>query len=64
MAVPFTPVPGSRLIALDGPARAMLVAALAQLAKQSQASSIHLLYFPDDEAPAVESQRWLARQGV
>ncbi len=64
VAVPFTPVPGSRLMALDGPARDMLLAALAQLAKQSQASSIHLLFFADDEAPAVESRRWLARQGV
>ena len=64
VAVPFTPVPGSRLMAVDEAARLTLLAALAELAKQAQASSIHLLFHAPDEAPAINAQRWLVRQGV
>ncbi|MDH4391542.1 MAG: GNAT family N-acetyltransferase [Aquabacterium sp.] len=64
VAVPFTPVPGSRLLAVDEPARHTLLAGLAQVAEDEEASSVHLLFHEPDEAPAVEAQGWLARQGV
>ena len=64
VAVPFTPVPGTRLMAVDDAARHSLLAGLAQAARQAQASSIHLLFHDDVEAPAIEAQRWLVRRGV
>ena len=64
VAVPFTPVPGSRLMATDEPARLLLLNAIAQLAEQEQASSIHLLFHAEAETPAIAEQQWLVRQGV
>ena len=63
-AVPFTPVPGSRLLARDEPARRALLQALKQVAQQFKLSSVHLL-FPDaaDEA-AARAEGWLMRSGV
>ena len=69
VAVPFTPVPGSRLLAVDAPTRSALLAALGQLARQHKASSVHLLFHDDADALAVEApapadQAWLVRHGV
>ena len=64
VAVPFTPVPGTRLLALDDAARASLLAGLAGLAEDERASSMHVLFHPPDEGPALAAQGWLARQGV
>ena len=64
VAVPFTPVPGSRLLARDEPSRQLLLAALAQLARQEKASSIHLLFHTEDETPAITAADWLDRHGV
>ena len=65
VAVPFTPVPGSRLLAADEPARGALLAGLAQVARAEKASSIHLLFHNDAEAPQVAGQPgWMERGGV
>ena len=64
VAVPFTPVPGSRLMAVDAAARHTLLAGLAQVAEDEGASSIHLLFHEPDETPAIQARGWLARQGV
>ena len=64
VAVPFTPVPGSRLLAADEAARQRLLDGLAQVADDEDASSIHLLFHDQTEAPAIQSRGWLARQGV
>ena len=64
VAVPFTPVPGSRLLAADAAARASLLDGLAQAADEAQASSIHLLFHDEAEIPALQARGWLARQGV
>ena len=69
VAVPFTPVPGSRLLAVDAPTRRALLAALGQLARQHKASSVHLLFHDDADAQAVDApapadQAWLVRHGV
>lgn len=63
-AVPFTPVPGSRLLATDASVRRMLVDALQALAQQAGLSSVHLL-FPDPlDAQTAREAGWLMRSGV
>ncbi len=58
-AVPYTPVPGPRLLAADASAREALLDAALQEAEASGASSWHLL-FPDDNDRALLAQRGLA----
>jgi predicted N-acyltransferase len=63
-AVPFTPVGGSRLIAVDAPARAALAQALVQLARDSGLSSLHLLLAPPAQIELLRAQGCVVRQGV
>ena len=49
IAVPFTPVPGSRLLARDANARALLVQAVCQWCEQENVSSAHLLFSSADD---------------
>ena len=44
VAVPFTPVPGARLLARDAAGRALLAQALVAWCKESELSSLHLLF--------------------
>ncbi len=65
-AVPFTPVPGSRLLAADDAVRRTLLAALIALARQESASSAHLL-FPDAHEASLlsaEDSGYMPRQAV
>ncbi|GAB4039906.1 MAG: GNAT family N-acetyltransferase [Rubrivivax sp.] len=63
-AVPFTPVPGTRLLAEDGAARSALAQALRELAQRAEVSSLHLL-FPDAvDREAAARAGWLLREGV
>lgn len=52
VGVPFTPVPGPRLLAADAPARAALVQALLLHMRQEALSSLHLLFVSDQDAQA------------
>jgi uncharacterized protein len=63
LAVPYSPVPGPRLLARDEPSRRALGAALPAAAERLGVSSIHLNFLPEAEA-AVLPDRWLARQDV
>jgi hypothetical protein len=63
-AVPFTPVPGSRLLAVDDTARDVLLQALLALARQQGLSSAHLLFLSDADRAACERAGWLLREGV
>jgi predicted N-acyltransferase len=63
-AVPFTPVPGSRLLAHDAAARAALARGLLQLAQESGVSSLHLLYPDAVDRAALADAGWLMREGV
>ena len=63
-AVPFTPVPGSRLLAVDDTARDVLLQALLALARQQGLSSAHLLFLSDADRVACERAGWLLREGV
>lgn len=63
-AVPFTPVPGTRLMAVDEAARDLLVQAIGAFARQAKLSSAHLLYFDETDRAAFERAGWLLREGV
>ena len=63
-AVPFTPVPGSRLLAVDDAARDLLLQALLALARQQGLSSAHLLFLSDADRAACERAGWMLREGV
>lgn len=63
-AVPFTPVPGTRLLARDGEARTLLVRALHALALDSKRSSAHVLFVDEADRQAFQAAGWLIREGV
>ena len=64
VAVPFTPVPGSRLLARDAQARALLAQALRALARETQASSLHVLFGDEADQSALAEAGCMARPGV
>jgi len=63
-AVPFTPVPGSRLMARDTADRNALVAAMAALVEQGKLSSAHVLFLSTADRVAFEEAGWMIRHGV
>lgn len=63
-AIPFTPIPGARLMARDDRARAALIDALLEHAQASGLSSLHVLFPPEHEADALRERGLLIRQGV
>jgi predicted N-acyltransferase len=64
VAVPFTPVPGARLLARDTQARAALVRALLRWCEQSGLSSLHLLFAGDTDAAACADAGLMLRHTV
>ncbi len=64
VAIPFTPVPGTRLLAETRPARQALVEALEQLARAWQLSSLHLLFAREDDLTVTSEHGWLTRETV
>jgi hypothetical protein len=63
-AVPFTPVPGSRLLARDDAAREALVQGLVTFARTAGLSSAHVLFFSEADRAAFERAGWLLRENV
>ncbi|PMS14852.1 GNAT family N-acetyltransferase [Trinickia dabaoshanensis] len=63
-AVPFTPVQGTRLLAVDDAARRRLAATLVALAEQSDVSSLHVLFPTEQEADALAQMGMMRRQGI
>lgn len=63
-AVPFTPVPGSRLLALDPAAREALLKALLEVAQAQKLSSLHLLFTSADDRTACDALGLMQRQTV
>jgi uncharacterized protein len=63
-AVPFTPVPGTRLLARDAECRVMMLQGLLQFARKTGLSSAHLLFLSDDDRAACEQAGWLLRENV
>ena len=64
IAVPFTPVPGSRLLARDERARAALVRALVGLSQQWNLSSLHLLFGAEEDMAACSEAGLMLRHTV
>ncbi|MBD8632248.1 N-acetyltransferase [Oxalobacteraceae sp. CFBP 8755] len=63
-AIPFTPVAGSRLLAVDAAARAALIDVLTATQSATEVSSTHILFPPEDEAQALKDAGFLLRSGV
>jgi len=63
-AIPFTPVRGARLMAVDETARAGLLAALQALQQEGEHSSTHILYPPPEQAQQLADAGFLLRSGV
>jgi predicted N-acyltransferase len=64
VASPFTPVPGTRLLARDGAARRALASALVGWCRKEKLSSLHLLFCDDDDAAACEQAGLMLRHNV
>lgn len=62
IAVPFTPVPGRRLLLGDDTSPATLIAALEAMTLQNHLSSAHATFVSADQLGAFEAAGWLVRQ--
>lgn len=63
-AVPFTPVPGSRLLAGSDAARDALLQVVLRLAQRNELSSVHLLFISEADRAACARAGWLLRESV
>ena len=63
-AVPFTPVPGSRLLARSAAGRQVLLQTMAELARTQGWSSAHLLFMDDADRDAAQAAGWQIRETV
>ncbi|MEO7787066.1 MAG: GNAT family N-acetyltransferase [Sphingomicrobium sp.] len=61
IAVPFTPVPGRRLL---GARSAALIGAAEAIVTQNGLSSAHATFIAPEEVAAFEGARWLIRDGI
>ena len=64
VAVPFTPVPGARLLARNAAERVLLVKALVAWCEQENLSSLHLLFAADEDVSACEEAGLMLRHTV
>jgi predicted N-acyltransferase len=63
-AVPFTPVPGPRLLARDAAARELLLRAMTQIVRDTGLSSAHVLFLDEAERDAAGRAGWMLRSTV
>jgi hypothetical protein len=61
IAVPFTPVPGQRLLARDPTLAPALIAAAEQVVRANRLSSAHATFIDQAEVPLFEQAGWLIR---
>jgi predicted N-acyltransferase len=64
IAVPFTPVPGTRLMARDAQARAALVQAVIAWCERTGVSSLHVLFAADTDLVACAEAKMMQRDTV
>lgn len=64
MAVPFTPVPGTRMLARDPDTRRALLTQVVAWCEQNGMSSLHALFAAEDDMSALTSQQLMPRQTV
>jgi uncharacterized protein len=63
-ALPFTPVPGTRLMARDSAARLFLARTIRALADQEGRSSAHVLFIDEADCIALQQAGFMVREGV
>ncbi len=63
-SIPFTPVPGQRLLAGSSEIRAQLIAEALRFAQEMSVSSLHCLFPPEMEAREMEAKSMMLRHGV
>jgi predicted N-acyltransferase len=63
-AVPFTPVAGPRLLAVDAAARAALIEVLSATQRATEVSSTHILFPPEEHARQLQEAGFMLRSGV
>ena len=64
IAVPFTPVPGTRLMARDDESRALLVQAVCQWCESQGVSSVHVLFASGDDIRTSADEGLMLRHTV
>lgn len=64
VAVPFTPVPGPRLLLRDAAAAPALIAAIEAVTDRHDMSSAHATFVSTDQVPVFEAAGWLIRAGI
>jgi predicted N-acyltransferase len=64
IAVPFTPVPGTRLLARDAAARQALLQAVLAWCRRQKLSSLHLLFAADEDIAACREAGLMLRHTV
>lgn len=64
VAVPFTPVPGPRLLLRDPALAPALIAGIEAVTDQNQLSSAHVTFVAEDQLPWFEQAGWLVRAGM
>jgi predicted N-acyltransferase len=63
-AVPFTPVAGPRLLAVDAQARSALIDVLQATQRATEVSSTHILFPPEEHARQLAQAGFMLRSGV
>jgi hypothetical protein len=63
-AIPFTPVAGPRLMAVDAAARAALLEVLVATQGAAEVSSTHVLFPPEEQARQLQDAGFMLRSGV
>ena len=64
IAPPFTPVPGSRLLARDADSRQILLKAVIAWCEKENLSSLHLLFCSDDDVETCKAESLMLRHTV
>jgi uncharacterized protein len=64
IAPPFTPVPGSRLLARDADSRQILLKAVIAWCEKENLSSLHLLFCSDDDVETCKAEALMLRHTV
>jgi predicted N-acyltransferase len=64
ISVPFTPVPGTRLLARNSQERTLLIQATLEQAKQAGLSSVHVLFASEDDLECCERAGLMLRHTV
>lgn len=63
-AIPFTPIPGTRLFSHDPLIKRAMCEVIASTLKSHQLSSAHLLFVDEHEVELLSSTGWITRTGV